>query len=59
MYGNDHISSDDDFHALYLRLDDEQRRQIDEIGVEILAEDSEIYQIGNKLCQYVKDKYRF
>jgi hypothetical protein len=58
MYANDHISSDDDFHALYLQLTDEQRRQIDEIGDEILAQDSEIYQIGDKLCQYVKDNNR-
>ncbi len=46
--------SEDDFHALYLQLSEERLYKINEIGVEILAEGSEIYQIANKLCPYVK-----
>ncbi len=46
--------SEEYFHNLFYQLGEEQRRQIYEIGIEIL-EGSEIYQIENKLCHYIRD----
>jgi hypothetical protein len=58
LHGNENILSDQDFHGLYDHLSEEQRCQIYEIGGEILAEGSEIYQIANRLCQYIRDEMR-
>ena len=55
MYTNGRLElTEEEYKEVYPFGNDERWQRFDEIGDEILAEDSEIYLIGDRVCDYVK-----